>query len=90
MIHNRTQGHLGITAPIQLDESSQEEKEATTTLMEELHRQRTFESELEAKTRCVCLFVSAANVAVTAMPSPSTLYRAPLSELGVWPVVVAL
>jgi len=42
---------LGVTPPISVIESSLREKEVTVTLMEELRRQNTFESEEEAKTR---------------------------------------
>ena len=45
--------YLGITPPISTNESNEQEKEVTVTLMEELRRQGTFESEEEAKTRCV-------------------------------------
>lgn len=45
--------YLGVTPPISTNESTQREKEVTQTLMEELRRQNTFESEEEAKTRCV-------------------------------------
>ncbi|KAI1796113.1 polymerase [Ganoderma leucocontextum] len=46
-----TPQHLGVTPPIALTESDDREKEATTTLMEELRRQGTFESEEESKAR---------------------------------------
>src|SRR6266567_8113894 len=41
--------YLGVTPPISVLESSPREKEVTVTLMEELRRQNTFESEQEAK-----------------------------------------
>ncbi|KAJ8502339.1 hypothetical protein ONZ45_g11858 [Pleurotus djamor] len=44
-------GYLGVTPPISQSESSDREKEVTGTLMEELRRQNTFESEEEARTR---------------------------------------
>ncbi|KDR84115.1 hypothetical protein GALMADRAFT_236784 [Galerina marginata CBS 339.88] len=44
-------GYLGVTPPISTVESSLREKEVTVTLMEELRRQNTFESEEESKTR---------------------------------------
>lgn len=43
--------YLGVTPPISVVESNSREKEVTVTLMEELRRQNTFESEEEAKTR---------------------------------------
>lgn len=42
---------LGVTPPIATSESSEREKEVTITLMEELRRQKTFETEEEARTR---------------------------------------
>ncbi|KAF9478663.1 Poly(A) polymerase [Pholiota conissans] len=48
-------GYLGVTPPISTLESSPREKEVTVTLMEELRRQNTFESEEEAKTREIVL-----------------------------------
>ncbi|KAL6309781.1 polymerase [Sparassis latifolia] len=50
-----TNGYLGVTPPIATTESSDREKEVTVTLMEELRRQGTFESEEEAKTREIVL-----------------------------------
>lgn len=50
----RTEKFLGVTAPISELESNEREKEVTVTLMEELRRQGTFESEAEAKTRSAC------------------------------------
>ncbi|KZV76021.1 poly-A polymerase [Peniophora sp. CONT] len=47
--------YLGVTPPISTNESTQREKEVTQTLMEELRRQKTFESEEEAKTREIVL-----------------------------------
>lgn len=44
-------GYLGVTPPISQSESSEREKEVTVTLMAELRRQNTFESEDEAKMR---------------------------------------
>lgn len=43
--------YLGVTPPISTMESNEREKEVTMTLMEELRRQNTFESEEEARTR---------------------------------------
>ncbi|KAK7470216.1 polynucleotide adenylyltransferase [Stygiomarasmius scandens] len=43
--------YLGVTPPISTQESTEREKEVTLTLMEELRRQGTFESEEEARTR---------------------------------------
>lgn len=43
--------HLGVTAPISLNESDEKEKAVTVTLMEELRQQGQFESEEESKTR---------------------------------------
>jgi len=40
-----------VTRPITTAESNPREKEVTVTLMEELKRQKTFESEQEARTR---------------------------------------
>ncbi|EIM85694.1 poly-A polymerase [Stereum hirsutum FP-91666 SS1] len=48
-------GYLGVTPPISTTESSAREKEVTGTLMQELRRQKTFESEEEAKTREIVL-----------------------------------
>ena len=50
---NCRDSYLGVTPPISTNESTPREKEVTLTLMEELRRQKTFESEEEAKTRCV-------------------------------------
>lgn len=47
----RTPKYLGVTPPIAVTESTPREKEVTVTLLEELRRQGTFESEDEAKTR---------------------------------------
>jgi poly(A) polymerase len=52
-----------VTPPISTDESTPKEKEVTISLMEELRRQNTFESEEESRTRYgftwkVCLFKS--------------------------------
>ncbi|KAI0068543.1 poly-A polymerase [Artomyces pyxidatus] len=47
--------YLGVTPPISTSESSEREKEVTASLMEELRRQNTFESEEEAKTREIVL-----------------------------------
>jgi poly(A) polymerase len=44
---------LGITPPISVAESSAREQEITVSLMEELRRQNNFETEEEAKNRCV-------------------------------------
>ncbi|KAF8659131.1 hypothetical protein AX16_001901 [Volvariella volvacea WC 439] len=43
--------YLGVTPPISVAESSPREKEVTVTLMEELRRQNTFESEEESRRR---------------------------------------
>ncbi|KAF8272098.1 Poly(A) polymerase central domain-containing protein [Lactarius quietus] len=48
---DNTQGYLGVTPPISTSESSEREKEVTATLMEELRRQNTMESEEESRTR---------------------------------------
>ncbi|OBZ70389.1 Poly(A) polymerase pla1 [Grifola frondosa] len=48
-------GYLGVTPPIATNESSDKEKEVTVTLLEELRRQGTFETEEEAKTREIVL-----------------------------------
>ncbi|KAI0797078.1 poly-A polymerase [Abortiporus biennis] len=50
-----TNGYLGVTPPISISESNDREKEVTVTLMEELRRQGTFETEEEAKTREIVL-----------------------------------
>ena len=42
---------LGVTPPIAISESSEREKEVTASLMDELRRQNTIESEEEARTR---------------------------------------
>ncbi|CDO73813.1 hypothetical protein BN946_scf185015.g142 [Trametes cinnabarina] len=52
---NGTIKYLGVTPPISVSESTPREKEVTVTLMEELRRQGTFESEDEAKLREVVL-----------------------------------
>jgi poly(A) polymerase len=43
--------YLGVTGPISTEESNEREKQVTATLMEELRRQNTFESEEESRTR---------------------------------------
>lgn len=43
--------YLGVTRPITTAESNPREKEVTATLLEELKRQKTFESDQEARTR---------------------------------------
>jgi poly(A) polymerase Pap1 len=43
--------YLGVTEPISILESNDREKEVTVTLMEELRRQNTFESEEESRRR---------------------------------------
>ncbi|TBU41452.1 polymerase [Dichomitus squalens] len=50
-----TSQHLGVTPPIATSESNPREKEVTSTLLEELKRQGTFESEDESKTREIVL-----------------------------------
>lgn len=50
-----TPTHLGVTPPISFSESNDREKLVTKTLMEELKRQGTFESEEESKTREIVL-----------------------------------
>ncbi|EDR12242.1 uncharacterized protein LACBIDRAFT_311442 [Laccaria bicolor S238N-H82] len=47
--------YLGVTPPISTMESNEREKEVTMTLMEELRRQNTFETEEEARTREIVL-----------------------------------
>lgn len=46
---------MGVTPPISTMESNEREKEVTMTLMEELRRQNTFETEEEARTREIVL-----------------------------------
>ncbi|PFH47805.1 hypothetical protein AMATHDRAFT_66822 [Amanita thiersii Skay4041] len=48
-------GYLGVTPPIAVSESSEREKEVTVTLMEELRRQNSFETEEESKKREIVL-----------------------------------
>ncbi|TCD67511.1 polynucleotide adenylyltransferase [Steccherinum ochraceum] len=48
-------GYLGVTQPVSIAESNDREKEVTVTLMEELRRQGTVESEEEAKMREIVL-----------------------------------
>ncbi|KAF8638592.1 hypothetical protein AX17_002133 [Amanita inopinata Kibby_2008] len=48
-------GYLGVTPPIAISESTEREKEVTLTLMEELRRQSSFESEEESKKREIVL-----------------------------------
>ncbi|KAJ6615621.1 Poly(A) polymerase central domain-containing protein [Mycena sp. CBHHK59/15] len=48
-------GFLGVTPPIATTESNEREKEVTITLMDELRRQNTFESEEEARRREIVL-----------------------------------
>ena len=43
--------YLGVTPPISVNESNEREKAVTISLMEELRRQGTFESEEESRTR---------------------------------------
>ncbi|KZT29383.1 poly-A polymerase [Neolentinus lepideus HHB14362 ss-1] len=50
-----TNGYLGVTPPISTQESSEREKEVSITLMDELRRQGTFESEEEARLREIVL-----------------------------------
>ncbi|KZT05564.1 polymerase [Laetiporus sulphureus 93-53] len=50
-----THGYLGVTPPISTNESNEREKEVSVSLLEELRRQGTFESEEEAKTREIVL-----------------------------------
>ncbi|KAI9447930.1 poly-A polymerase [Lactarius indigo] len=52
---DNVQGYLGVTPPISTSESSEREKEVTATLMEELRRQNTMESEEESRTREIVL-----------------------------------
>jgi len=47
--------YLGVTPPISTSESSEREKEVTASLMDELRRQNTMESEEESRTRSVTL-----------------------------------
>ena len=51
LMTNTLHRYLGVTQPVSIAESNEREKEVTVTLMEELRRQGTFESEEEAKTR---------------------------------------
>ena len=51
MCRSSSHSHLGVTPPISVSESNEREKIVTKTLMEELKRQGTFESEDESKTR---------------------------------------
>ncbi|KAJ6600276.1 Poly(A) polymerase central domain-containing protein [Mycena vulgaris] len=48
-------GFLGVTPPIATSESNEREKEVTATLMDELRRQNSFESEEEARRRKIVL-----------------------------------
>ncbi|KAI0271965.1 poly-A polymerase [Russula aff. rugulosa BPL654] len=52
---NNQSRYLGVTPPIATSESTEREKEVTTTLMDELRRQNTMESEEEARTREIVL-----------------------------------
>ncbi|KAH8096719.1 polymerase [Cristinia sonorae] len=47
--------YLGVTQPVSIAESNEREKEVTVTLIEELRRQGTFETEDEAKMREIVL-----------------------------------
>jgi poly(A) polymerase len=47
--------YLGVTPPISISESSEREKEVTSSLMDELRRQNTIESEEETRTRYLLL-----------------------------------
>jgi len=47
--------YLGVTPPISASESSEREKEVTASLMDELRRQNTIESEEETRTRYLLL-----------------------------------
>ncbi|KAJ3505576.1 hypothetical protein NLJ89_g7343 [Agrocybe chaxingu] len=55
MASGNANGYLGVTPPISTAVSTEREKEVTVSLMEELRRQNTFESEEEAKTREIVL-----------------------------------
>ncbi|KAF7789337.1 hypothetical protein EIP86_000281 [Pleurotus ostreatoroseus] len=55
MSSSDTGRYLGVTPPISTAESTDKEKELTVSLMEELRRQGTFESEEESKTREIVL-----------------------------------
>ncbi|KAJ6600283.1 Poly(A) polymerase central domain-containing protein [Mycena vulgaris] len=52
---NTDRGFLGVTPPIATSESNEREKEVTVTLMDELRRQNSFESEEEARRRKIVL-----------------------------------
>ncbi|KAJ7926745.1 Poly(A) polymerase central domain-containing protein [Mycena leptocephala] len=54
MAANET-GYLGVTPPISVAASSEREREITATLMEELRRQNTFETEEESRRREIVL-----------------------------------
>jgi poly(A) polymerase len=47
--------YLGVTPPIAITDSTEREKEVTASLMDELRRQNTIESEEETKTRYLLL-----------------------------------
>ncbi|KAF8732578.1 hypothetical protein AX14_004185 [Amanita brunnescens Koide BX004] len=53
MVNER--GYLGVTPPIAVSESTEREKEVTQTLMEELRRQSSFETEEESRKREIVL-----------------------------------
>ncbi|KAF9534602.1 polymerase [Crepidotus variabilis] len=55
MASEHQNGYLGVTPPISSAESNSREKEVTLTLMDELRKQNTFESDKEAKTREIVL-----------------------------------
>ncbi|KAJ7663187.1 hypothetical protein DFH06DRAFT_1189561 [Mycena polygramma] len=52
MAANET-GYWGVTPLISVAASSEREREVTITLMEELRRQGTFETEEESRRRCL-------------------------------------
>ncbi|GJE84860.1 poly-A polymerase [Phanerochaete sordida] len=55
MATNGAPTYLGVTPPISANESNEREKAVTISLMEELRRQGTFESEEESRTREIVL-----------------------------------
>jgi poly(A) polymerase len=54
-IHTPLLRYLGVTPPISISDSNEREKEVTASLMDELRRQKTIESEEETRTRYLCI-----------------------------------
>ncbi|KAF7346830.1 hypothetical protein MSAN_01822100 [Mycena sanguinolenta] len=85
MTANET-GYLGVTPPISVAPSSERERAITVTLMEELRRQNTFETEEESRRRCECSWLcSIFRVLVVGLPLIANLeiYSSASFSIGV-------